>query len=421
MRSNRDHIFDQLRSRRLLCFLLVVLLAFSVLGMTACGGADTAADSSDQPAAAGSEAQAGADPESADPEGSESADREGDEGASEGADRSGSAGDAQSGNEVRSFTDDCGRAVTIPEHPTKVVSSGPLAQIIIYAIAPDTLMAMPGKWSELARLYVPEQYQDLPEIGSFFGSHDLNYEEIARLGPELVIDVGEDKPSMKSDLADITSKTGIPAVHISADYDDMDEVFLKLGELFGREKEGKALSDYCASVYQDIGKTMDQVKKKKTVMYCTQEDGLNVLAENSYHSQIVDLLGDNVAELSDPSSQGSGNEVNLEQMMLWDPEVIIFAPDSYYEYVADDPSWAYLTAVKNGTYYEVPSGPYNWMGSPPSSNRILGMLWMAKLLYPKQADFDLKAKTIEYYRLFYHYDLSEQQYEALVSRSIGRQ
>ena len=57
-------------------------------------------------------------------------------------------------------------------------------------------------------------------------------------------------------------------------------------------------------------------------------------------------------------------------------------------------------------------GPYNWMGFPPSVQRYLGMLWMAKLLYPDAADYDLQAEVTEYFDLFYHCALTGEQYEA---------
>ena len=142
------------------------------------------------------------------------------------------------------------------------------------------------------------------------------------------------------------------------------------------------------------------------------------MAGTTIQSEIIDLVSDNRAVLDNPSSKGTGNEVDMEMLLNWDPDIIIFAPDGYYEYVEDDPVWQDLKAVKNGTYYEVPNGPYNWMGSPPSSNRILGMLWMSKLLYPQEADYDLKETTKEYYQLFYHCDLTDSQYDQLVERSI---
>ena len=90
--------------------------------------------------------------------------------------------------------------------------------------------------------------------------------------------------------------------------------------------------------------------------------------------------------------------------------MILFAPGSVYATVGEDPAWQGVNAIKNGTYYEVPIGPYNWMGFPPSVQRMLGMMWMAKLLYPEAA---------EYFRLFYHTTLSEDAYNALAANSIG--
>lgn len=321
------------------------------------------------------------------------------------------------------FTDDCGRDVEVPEQISAVIGSGNLAEIFLFAIDPDAMMAVAGNWSEDAAQYVDEKYLNLQEVGSFFGNHDLNYEEIAKIRPQIIIDVGEAKPSMKADLDDITAKTGIPAVHIDAYYDTMDEAFEKLGVLLGREVEGNELAAFCKDAYDSatrIAAEAEQNGGKKTLLYCTQEDGQNVLAKGSYHAEIIDMLSDNLAVLDDPSSEGSGNEVNLEQMMLWDPEVILFAPNGYYNYTAEDPAWQILTAIQNDTYYEVPSGPYNWMGSPPSSNRVLGMLWLADLLYPELTDYDLKEQTIRYYQLFYHCNLTEEQYEELVEHSITK-
>ncbi|SDB19771.1 ABC transporter substrate-binding protein [Eubacterium oxidoreducens] len=324
---------------------------------------------------------------------------------------------------MKTFTDSLGREVEVPENLTSVVASGSTAFIYLYAIAPESIMAVNTELTDAANEYLQEELDELPVIGSFFGNHDLNYEEIASLGPQLVIDIGENKPSMESDLEDITNKTGVTAIHIDAYYDNMDETFEMLGELFGKEEEADALAKFCSNslkLSQDAVDTAQQKNEKKSVLYCTQEDGLNVLAKDSYHSEVIDMLADNLAVVTNPSSKGTGNQEDIEQLLNWDPQVIIFSPDSYYDYAWEDESWQELTAIKNGTYYETPSGPYGWMGSPPASNRVIGMLWMADLLYPEYTDFDLQDMTIEYYKLFYHYDLSDEEYESLVANSIGK-
>ena len=53
--------------------------------------------------------------------------------------------------------------------------------------------------------------------------------------------------------------------------------------------------------------------------------------------------------------------------------------------------------------------------------RYPGMLWLGKLLYPEQADYDLYEAVAEHYKLFYHCDLTREQYDALVAESIGKQ
>jgi iron complex transport system substrate-binding protein len=110
----------------------------------------------------------------------------------------------------------------------------------------------------------------------------------------------------------------------------------------------------------------------------------------------------------------------MEQILVWNPEVILFSPDSIFASVAQDAIWGELDAIKSGRYYETPMGPYNWLGFPPSVQRCLGMMWMANLLYPEAAQYDLHEEVSEYFRLFYHCDLSEAQYRALIENSIGR-
>ena len=156
------------------------------------------------------------------------------------------------------------------------------------------------------------------------------------------------------------------------------------------------------------------------ILYCLGDQGLNVIAQNSYHAEVIDLMTNNLAVVDAPSSKGIGNEVDMEQLLLRNPDIIIFAPDSYYDQVADDPVWQDLTAIQNGDYYEVPFGPYNWMGFPPSVNRYLGMLWMGALLYPDQIDYDLYTEVARYYDIFYHCDLTQEQFDALTANSIGK-
>ena len=323
--------------------------------------------------------------------------------------------------ETVSFTDSVGRTVEVPGQITKVAVSGPMAQIVLFALCPDKLVGIANAWDPSAEEYLDTEYYNLPLLGQLYGGQEaMNVETLLASGAQVVIDVGEPKDTIVEDLDQLQEQCGVPFVHISATIETMGDAYRKLGELLGMTDEAETLAAYCEDTYAMVKDIAGSVEKKK-LLYVTGTEGLNVIAQGSYHAEIIDLLSDNQAVVDAPSSKGTGNEVSMEQILLWDPEVIIFAPGSYYASAADDPAYAQMQAIQNGYYYEVPMGPYNWMGFPPSVQRYLGMLWMAKLLYPQAADYDLKAEVQEYFNLFYHCDLSDEQYEALVANSIGKQ
>ena len=322
---------------------------------------------------------------------------------------------------TRVFTDSLGREVEVLTNITKVAVSGPLAQIVLFALCPDKLVGIASEWDKTAANYLATEYYNLPILGQLYGGKgELNLEALLASGAEVVIDVGEPKDTAKEDLDALQEQTGVPFVHITAMTDTTGNAYRMLGDLLGMPEEAEALASYCEKAY---GMALDLSGKveKARLLYLLGDTGLNVLARGSYHAEIIDLLADNQAVVEAPSSKGSGNEIDMEQLLIWDPDVILFAPGSIYATVGEDSMWQQLTAIRTGRYYEVPMGPYNWLGSPPSVQRYLGMLWMMKLLYPEQTDYDLKAEVQKYYQLFYHCELTDEQYDALVANSIGKE
>ena len=317
------------------------------------------------------------------------------------------------------FTDSVGREVEVPADITKVAISGPLAQIAVFALAPDKLVGIASEWDATAEEFLDTQYYTLPVLGQLYGGKgELNLETLLVSGAEVVIDVGEPKDTIIEDLDGLQEQTGIPFVHITATTGIMGDAYRMLGELLGMPDEAEALAEYCEKVYNRTVEIADSVEKVN-LLYCLGDTGLNVVANGSYHSEVIDLLSTNLAVVDEPSSKGTGNEVDMEQILLWNPDVILFAPNSIFATAGEDETWQQVAAIANGTYYEVPFGPYNWMGFPPSVQRYLGMMWMAQLLYPDTAQYDLYAEVSEYFELFYHCGITEEQYDALVANSIG--
>lgn len=326
---------------------------------------------------------------------------------------------AESVCETIRFTDDCGRDVELPDEISRIVATGPLAQIVLYTIAPDMLVGLASRWSATAEGIVPDAYLQLPYFGQLYNTANLNLEELAFAGPQVIIDIGRVMSSGAEDMDTLQQQTGIPTVFLTSTAQSLPDTYRKLGQLLGREEKAQQLAAFCERVDSRTLSIMEQVGTNKvTALYIKGEQGLNVLARGAAHAEVLDLLTENVAVVDTPSSKGSGNEVTMEQIALWDPELILFDADSIYDTVAGMDTWKELAAIASGNYLEVPEGPWNWLGTPPAAQRYLGMIWLTAELYPQYCDYDAKAEILEFYALFYGCRLTDQQYEALTAKAF---
>lgn len=324
------------------------------------------------------------------------------------------------GEETVMFTDSTGREVEVPADITRIAPTGPMAQMVLLALAPEYFVGIASAWSKEAEEFLGDYYA-LPVLGQLYGTgSDLNLEELAARDPQVTIDIGEPKSGIAEDMNAIQEQLGIPAVHISAYMSTFGDAYRLLGSLLGLEERAEALAAYCEEAYARTEAIMERVGEdgKVNLLYIVGEEGLSVVAKGSYHAEIIDMLANNLAVVDDPSSKGTGNPVDFEQLLLWDPDVIVFAPDSAYDEVGEDPLWRELTAVQSGRYVETPFGPYNWMGFPPSVQRYLGILWLCDLFYPEACEYDLYEEVARYYALFYHAELSQEQYDRMMANSF---
>lgn len=202
------------------------------------------------------------------------------------------------GTETVVFTDSAGREVEIPKHIERIAPSGSLAQIVLFSLAPDKLVGLSGKWSDEAGAYLADKYLQLPVFGQFYGSGDLNMEALAAAKPQLIIDIGEKKDGIAEDLDALQEQLGIPVIFVEATLKTMAGSYNTLGEVLGMPDEAKVLADYCDEVYTNTVKTMEKIGDHKVkVLYSLGDTGTNIISKGSFHAEILDLLGDNVAVL----------------------------------------------------------------------------------------------------------------------------
>lgn len=328
-------------------------------------------------------------------------------------------------NETRTFTDSLGREVELPAQIDRIAPSGHTANQVLLTMAPEKMVSLSQDLTEDQLKYINlPNYADLPITGAAFGSKgDINKEAVAAADPQVIIDTGEVKDGLEEDMDTLQEQLGIPVVFIETKLEDYGAAYEMLGELLGMPERGQELSEYCAAAYKEVTDVMATIPDSERVNlgYFLGDAGLNTIAKNSYQGQVIDLCANNVAVLDNVTGSGQGQEVSLEQIALWNPDLIIFAPDSIYDTVADDPAWDGIAAIDNGNFYETPATPYNWLNNPPTVNQVMGMQWLPRLLYPDKFDTSIADVTKSYYKMFYGYELTDEEVANLTAKALPKQ
>jgi iron complex transport system substrate-binding protein len=325
------------------------------------------------------------------------------------------AGESGAQSDVRVFTDSAGREVTLPKEINKIAPSGPLAQIVLYTLCPDKLSGLASDFSEGAKQYIDEKYWALPKFGQFYGKNaNLNMEALIAESPDVIIDIGEAKKTVKEDMDALQEQLNMPVIFIEADLDTMSSAYEKLGELTGDTDQAKKLADYCNNTLKKSETAREQLAEKKSVYFAIGDDGLHTNAEGSIHARVIEQIGAENAAKVEMVSSGGGSEVSFEQLLLWQPDIIIADSEALFQTITTDKVWGELHAVKEGNVYQIPSVPYSFMSSPPSVNRMIGIMWLGNLVYPEQYNIDIKQEVKDFYELFYHVTLDDTQVEKII-------
>ena len=308
------------------------------------------------------------------------------------------------------FTDSLGRTVELPDRIERIVPSGNLAQMVLYSLAPERIAGWSSKLSGSAEEYFIQDTVTLPVFGTFYGKKaNLNKEALMAAFPDVVIDMGEIKGSREAMINDLDKLSGdimIPVIFIEAYLDNTPEVYRTAGKLLGLEDRAEELAAFAEDAIGMAADAREKIDDPITVYYSTSPDGLEAIAEGNFHGEVIEKIG---AKNIVPSSFGeSGGSISMEQLYIWNPEVILFQEEEAYRHAMESPEWQVLDAVAEGNVYLIPSEPYSFIDAPPATNRIIGIYWLGNLLYPELYPVDVVQKTIEYYSLYYSYDLTEE-------------
>ncbi|WP_333834073.1 ABC transporter substrate-binding protein [Rubrimonas sp.] len=320
-------------------------------------------------------------------------------------------------------TDSSGRVVEIPDRVDAVFAAGPPASILVYALKPEALTGWPRALRPEERPYIAEPFRDLPETGRLTGrGGEANLERVLAIDPDLIVDFGSVRDTYR-DLAERTqAQTGIPYILVNGRFEATPEALRLVGAALGVPERGAALAADAEATFAAIDAILADVplEARPRVYLARGPDGLETGTVGSINTEIIERAGGrNVADPGD-GRPGGLVQASIEQVILSDPDIIVTWDRTFYAKVFDDPLWAGIKAVREGRVHLSPTAPFGWIDRPPSLNRMIGLRWMARLLYPDRWPGALRDEARDFYRLWYHVDLSEDDLDRLLEWSAGR-
>ena len=325
------------------------------------------------------------------------------------------------GQNTRQITDGAGRQVNVPEKVESIVCVGVGAlRYSCYVGAADLVVGVEDYEAKesMSRLYNYvnfDQFKDLPVIGT---NGEPYTEEIINLAPDVI--VMSAYASVEAD--DLQEKTGIPVVVVPGSDTTLDDAAYEtiriLGELYGKETRATELTEYLKNIQKDLDdRTKDIPDSEKPTVYV---GGVSFKGHHGFEGTEAgygpfELIHAN--NLADTTGQTGAFNIDLEQVLSWDPDIIFLDFNGMSlineDYATNPDYYNALTAVQEGKVYS----QISFRSSASNLETALADAYYAAcIIYPEQfADIDPVEKAGEIFEMLLgtnpYDDLKEAGYE----------
>jgi iron complex transport system substrate-binding protein len=305
------------------------------------------------------------------------------------------------------FTDAAGRRVNLPDNITRILPAERNAEVLVYALAPERLAGLERLPGERAKLRGGAR----PPVILF--RQDSTPEGVAQVArnyrANLIIDAGPVTPERAAFADAVQQQSGIPYILVYDGFDRLQQVFVSLGEVFGareRAAELRLFFEYAITRVRGI-QQIRPTDDRPHVYYALGPDGLTTALPGSPAGAAIDAAGG--INVAGTLGRVSFARVSREQLLSWNPGIIIAEDPRFFDALRRDRAWRGLSAVRQKKVYMEPNAPFGWLNDPPGVNRLIGLYWLATLFYDFPGHEDLRGITCEFYDKFYRLRLTNAQ------------
>ncbi len=259
-------------------------------------------------------------------------------------------------------------------------------------------------------------YPSIKDLPVPFSAGSINIEELLISDPDIVF-LRLETAQNEKEVAKL-DKLGIPYITIEFfSMEEQMESIATIGKAIEAEEKAQEYIDYYLKTVNETKKITDSIPQKERVsLYHSVNEAVRTDLKESLPADWIRVTGGkNVSVEDNLKISGDKSFATLEQIYLWDADIIVANEAGVPGYILENEQWAALRAVKNNQVYQIPNGISRW-GHPGSLETPLAILWTSKLLYPKYFEhIDMEIETKEYYERFFNMELTDDTVKKILS------
>lgn len=313
------------------------------------------------------------------------------------------------------FVDSAERYNAIPNRIARVMPADQSAAVLIYVLAPEKLVGWSQPLSRAQQAFIPPKFARLPVVGQIDGpTPTAGADAVARVHPDLIIYTGIVSPEPVARADAIQQQTRTPYLVLDGSIQQIPNTLATVGAMLGVGERGQSLATDARTAIDGLrGRLLiTESTDRPLVYYGLGPNGLETGLAGSQVMAAIDQAG--VINVAAHLGTGELTSVTREQILQWNPAVIIAQQRGFYNALLRNSAWHGLTAVANKRVYLEPTDPFGWIHDPPGVNLIIGLPWLSSICYPAVYQEDLRASVRDFYDKFYRVKLTDKQLEALV-------
>jgi iron complex transport system substrate-binding protein len=297
------------------------------------------------------------------------------------------------------LVDVIGREIVLDKPATKVVGThNPTLNAAVVLGGGEKYIVGFGNKEMSRPLYeaVMDDYDAIVQIGK---GGNINFETVLATGADLAI-----IPERFKDQVVQFEEVGlnvIVALPNEESFDTIRQSLTLLGKALGASDRAEMIIGFMDDRIENARKITSQATDKQTVLFLGGSSALSVAPDAMIQTHLIEIAG-GLNAVSGVSGTGNFVEVNIEQIISWNPDVIWYPAYARYtaEDLLNDPAWSNINAVKNKKVFAFPSQVEPW--DQPTAALALGIAWATHNLHPDLYTLDeIMADVDNYYNMVY--------------------